>query len=74
MSSEGFDGHHFWVELKYVPVTVEEKADGSLDVFASEEGLQASEEGAAYGCWFCHTPLKPETLNTGCQPDDRDHP
>lgn len=64
---------HFWVELTYVPVTVEEKTDGSLDVYASEEAIEASEEGAAYGCWFCHTPLKPETFPTECRPDDSEH-
>jgi hypothetical protein len=62
---------HFWVELKYVPVTVEEREeDGSLDIYASEEGLDVSADEAVYGCWFCHTPLNTSTFPTECRPED----
>ncbi|AVR56962.1 hypothetical protein PBI_TRISCUIT_90 [Microbacterium phage Triscuit] len=61
---------HFWVELKYVPVTVEEQEDESLSIFASEEALEASDDETVYGCWFCHTPLNTDTFPTECRPSD----
>ncbi|WP_332619240.1 hypothetical protein [Aurantimicrobium sp.] len=61
---------HFWVELRYVPVTVEEQEDDSLSIYASEEALEVSDLESVYGCWFCHAPLTTASFPTECRPED----
>lgn len=63
---------HFWVEFRYAPVDVTLNEDGGLDVHASEEALTISDEEAVYGCWFCNTPLRPDTHETECSVDETD--
>lgn len=70
MSTEAPTKDHMWVEIKYVPVTVEEQDDESLSIYASEEGVDLSDEAAVYGCWFCHAPLNTDTFPTECRPDE----
>lgn len=57
---------HSWVEIQYVPVTVEVVAGGSLQTYASEEGLEIAADDAVYGCWHCNVPLSPESFAQEC--------
>lgn len=58
---------HVWVELQYMPVTIEiNPVDESMQVYASEEGAEAAEEGRTYCCWICNTPANSDTVGTEC--------
>mgnify|MGYP003420899385 CR=1 FL=1 len=60
--------NHMWVEFTYVPITVELAEDGqSLNIYASEEGLDAADDAKMMGCWFCHEPLTFSSFSTECQ-------
>jgi len=64
---------HSWVEISYMPVSVEVKEDGSLDILSSDEGAEAAKDEAVYGCWFCNSPLNHETFLTECRPGEMGH-
>jgi hypothetical protein len=64
---------HSWVEMKYTPVEVEQRPDGTLDVHATEAALEIADEEAKYGCWFCFTPLDSDTFGTGCDYQPVEH-
>lgn len=58
---------HMWVELKYLPVTIEINPDDqSMEVYGSEEADVLAEEGKTWFCWFCHTPANSDTVGTEC--------
>jgi len=60
---------HAWVEMKYTPIEVEPQLDGSIHVHATEAAIEIAHEEALNGCWFCFTPLTPESLGTDCPYD-----
>ena len=58
---------HMWVEMKYTPVSPKLQADGvTIDVYVTSESEEVAHEDAKLGCWFCNTPLHPDTIHTEC--------
>jgi hypothetical protein len=58
---------HFWVEMSYMPVTVEVNEEGDVTILCEEGAEEVMKEEALHGCWFCHTPLNTESVKTECQ-------
>jgi len=58
---------HTWVTMSWSPIMVEPQPDGSLSVFVADDQAEAATEQSLEGCWFCHTPLTPESFYTECE-------
>lgn len=62
---------HFWVEMSYMPVTVDiDESTGDVTILADEGADVVMKEEALHGCWFCHTPLNTESVKTECEAQD----
>lgn len=58
---------HSWVELTYLPVSVETDDSGNLVVTASKEGIELAEEDRAVYCLGCKLLLTHTTFGAECE-------
>lgn len=64
---------HFWVELQFMPVTIEVDDDNNVTVMHEEGAEQVAKDESIYTCWFCPAVIRDgqvEAARTECQGQD----